>query len=74
MKLIRKVPSKFTHELVVSRIQLLLEWLKDLRSSEELPFDDFRMVDGPRSNLTFKPTRTRQDTLRECPVSLLEPS
>ena len=71
MQLIRKVSSKFTHKLVVSRIQLLLEWLEDLCSGEKLPFDNFRMVGGPRSNLTFKPARTRQDTLRESPVNLL---
>ena len=74
VKLICKVSPKFAHEFVVSRIQLLLEWLEDLRSSEELPFDNFRMLSGPRSNLTFKSTWTRQETLRECLINLLGPS
>jgi hypothetical protein len=44
MELIRKVSSKFTHELLVCRIQLLFEWLEGLRSIGELPFDNFRMA------------------------------
>lgn len=71
MKLIRKVSSKFTHELPVGRIHLLFEWFKGLRSAEELPFDNIRTVAGSGSNLAFKPARARQDTLREHLVNRL---
>ena len=69
MELIRKVSPNFTHELSVSRIQLLFEWLEALRSSEELPLDDSCMVAGPRSNLASKSAWACQKTLRECPVN-----
>ena len=65
MKFIRKVSPKLTHELSIGRIQLLFEWLEGLRSTEELPFDNFRMVAGSGSDLTSKPTWTCQDTLCE---------
>jgi len=74
MKFIRKISPKFTHELSVTRIQLLLEWLEGLRRTEELPFNNFCMVAGPRSNLTFKPARTCQDTLPNHLVNPLRPS
>lgn len=69
MELIRKVSSKFTHELLVGRIQLLFEWLEGSRSIEELPFDDFRMVAGSGGYLAFKPVWACQDTLHEPLVS-----
>ena len=71
MKPVRKVSLKFTHELSVSRIQLLFKWLEGLRSAEELPFDNVRVVAGSRSDLTFKPTRACQDTLRDLLVDKL---
>jgi hypothetical protein len=65
VELIRKVSSKFTHELSVGRIQLLFEWLEGLRSIEELPLDNFRTVAGSGGYPAFKPVWTCQDTLHD---------
>jgi len=74
MELIRKISSKFTHELSVGRVQLLFKWLENLRSIEELPFDNFRMVTRSRGDFTFEPARTCQDALRKYPINQLERS
>jgi hypothetical protein len=71
MKLVREVPPNFIYELSISRIQLLFERLKDLRNAEKFPFDHFRMVAGSGSDLTFKPARTCQNTLRKLLVNKL---
>lgn len=65
MEPIRKVSSKLCHEFSICGIQLLFEWLEDLRGAQELPFDDLRMLGGSWSNLALKAARARQDTLCE---------
>ena len=47
----------------VTRIQLLFEWFEGFRGTEELPFDSFCMVVGPKSDLAFEPAWTCQDTV-----------
>lgn len=74
MKLVREILPKFIHELSISRIQLLFERLKVLSSTEEFPFDDFCMVAGSGSDLTFKPVRACQNTLRKLLVNKLRHS
>ena len=71
MKLVREVSPKFIHKLCISRIQLLFERLKVLSGTEEFLFDDFCMVAGSGSDLTFKPIRTCQNTLRKLLVNKL---
>jgi len=71
MKLIRKIPPKFAHELSVGRIQLLFERLEGISSSEEFPFDNFRTMARSGSDFTFKPARTCQDTLRDLSINQL---
>lgn len=71
MKLVREVLPKFTYELSISRIQLLFKWFEGLSSTEEFPFDNFRVVAGSGCDITFEPARACQDTLREPLVNRL---
>lgn len=71
MKLFREVSAKFIHEISISRSQLLFERLKDLSSTEKFPFDDFYVVAGSGSDLTFKSARSCQNTLRKLLVNKL---